>query len=411
MGRLQTPQDRARVIDGLAVAEGSFDRKEMETTLGALPSRTFVLKSASSSVSTLVHSRWAMSFLRGPLTLQEVQRCQTSENVQLEPSTPPPPPPIGTLATQSMSIPQSDNRRWGPDGVDVVHLDVSRASYPRLKRAVALIEMGHGEGTTWRCGLYVKAQLHFDEGRAFKMDVVEHRLYFDTGTHIAPVDLDAAIHPVVEGPPQSGSPSVWPDNWSSKAQMRSMVRRIKRDILREETATIFQNKPLKMMSRAGEDMEAFQRRVAAEAMRQADDSIAEMKDKLDKEVTRWEDKRHRLTLQLSQSRVNAKGQMATEVVSAAETLYGLFLGRRRSLSTLASRRQQTVRAQGKVDKIEDQISEYELKLEAARDAMAVEIQSIRETYQKKAAETHSIVVGLELDDIEISEISALWIPF
>ena len=43
--------------------------------------------------------------------------------------------------------------------------------------------------------------------------------------------------------------------------------------------------------------------------------------------------------------------------------------------------------------------------------MAVEIQSIRETYQKKAAETHSIVVGLELDDIEISEISALWIPF
>ena len=284
VGRLQTPQDRARVIDGLAVAEGSFDRKEMETTLGALPSRTFVLKSASSSVSTLVHSRWAMSFLRGPLTLQEVQRCQTSENVQLEPSTPPPPPPIGTLATQSMSIPQSDNRRWGPDGVDVVHLDVSRASYPRLKRAVALIEMGHGEGTTWRCGLYVKAQLHFDEGRAFKMDVVEHRLYFDTGTHIAPVDLDAAIHPVVEGPPQSGSPSVWPDNWSSKAQMRSMVRRIKRDILREETATIFQNKPLKMMSRAGEDMEAFQRRVAAEAMRQADDSIAEMKDKLDKEV-------------------------------------------------------------------------------------------------------------------------------
>ena len=103
--------------------------------------------------------------------------------------------------------------------------------------------------------------------------------------------------------------------------------------------------------------------------------------------------------------------MATEVVSAAETLYGLFLGRRRSLSALASRRQQTVRAQGKVDKIEDQISEYELKLEAARDAMAVEIQSIRETYQKKAAETHSIVVGLELDDIEISEISALWIPF
>ena len=63
-------------------------------------------------------------------------------------------------------------------------------------------------------------------------------------------------------------------------------------------------------------------------MRQADDSIAEMKDKLDKEVTRWEDKRHRLTLQLSQSRVNAMGQMATEVVSAAETLYGLFLGRR-----------------------------------------------------------------------------------
>ena len=146
-------------------------------------------------------------------------------------------------------------------------------------------------------------------------------------------------------------------------------------------------------------------------MAHADDSIAAMKVKLDREVSRLEEKRHRLEVELSQKRVAAQGQVATEVVSAAETLYGLFLGRRRSLSSMASRRQQTVRAQGRVEKIETQIVDYEMKLEAVRDRFAEEIEGIRSVRLSEVTEIRTIEVGLESDDIEISEIYALWIPF
>ena len=78
---------------------------------------------------------------------------------------------------------------------------------------------------------------------------------------------------------------------------------------------------------------------------------------------------------------------------------------------MASRRQQTVRAQGRVEKIETQIVDYEMKLETVRNRFDEEIEGIRSVRLSEVAEIRTIEVGLEPDDIEISEIYALWIPF
>lgn len=72
IGRLQTERDKARVLEGLeGVAAGTgmkFDRQEMEQTLAGLESRVFLLNNVHEDKPEVFQSRWAMSYLRGPLT-------------------------------------------------------------------------------------------------------------------------------------------------------------------------------------------------------------------------------------------------------------------------------------------------------------------------------------------------------
>jgi hypothetical protein len=77
IGRLQTERDRARVLDGLAgVTAGSgtrFDRGAMEALLAGLGSRIFLLNNVHEDGPEVFESRWAMSYLRGPLTRTQIK--------------------------------------------------------------------------------------------------------------------------------------------------------------------------------------------------------------------------------------------------------------------------------------------------------------------------------------------------
>ena len=77
IGRLQTERDKARVLEGLeGVAAGTgmkFDRQEMEQTLAGLESRVFLLNNVHEDEPEVFQSRWAMSYLRGPLTRTQIK--------------------------------------------------------------------------------------------------------------------------------------------------------------------------------------------------------------------------------------------------------------------------------------------------------------------------------------------------
>ena len=74
LGRLQTERDKARVLDGLeGVAAGSLERDEADRILSALGKRQFLLHDVHNSAPIVFQSRWAMSFLRGPLTREQIR--------------------------------------------------------------------------------------------------------------------------------------------------------------------------------------------------------------------------------------------------------------------------------------------------------------------------------------------------
>ncbi|MBU7024520.1 MAG: ATP-binding protein, partial [Theionarchaea archaeon] len=78
IGRLQTERDKMRVLDGLesasAEAGQSLDRARLSQIISSLRSRVFLLHNVHEEAPITFQTRWAMSYLRGPLTRTQVKQ-------------------------------------------------------------------------------------------------------------------------------------------------------------------------------------------------------------------------------------------------------------------------------------------------------------------------------------------------
>ncbi len=77
IGRLQTERDKLRVLEGLeGAASGrgaAFDRADAERILAGLGSRVFLLHDVHEEGFDIFESRWALSYLRGPLSRSQIK--------------------------------------------------------------------------------------------------------------------------------------------------------------------------------------------------------------------------------------------------------------------------------------------------------------------------------------------------
>ena len=87
IGRLQTERDKARLLDGLegAAAETGvkFKRSEMEETLAGLGQRVFLMNNVHDDKPVVFESRWAMSYLRGPLTRDQIKMLMDPRRAEI----------------------------------------------------------------------------------------------------------------------------------------------------------------------------------------------------------------------------------------------------------------------------------------------------------------------------------------
>ncbi len=75
LGRLQTDADRARVLDGLGQEK---KKSKLAQQLKALGPRWFVVREPKTEALSLLYPRQTISYLRGPMTREEIRRLSTS---------------------------------------------------------------------------------------------------------------------------------------------------------------------------------------------------------------------------------------------------------------------------------------------------------------------------------------------
>ena len=72
VGRLQTERDKARIVEALTSARGDADVQHLNATISGLGKRQFLLHNTRDSAPTIFTTRWALSYLRGPLTREQI---------------------------------------------------------------------------------------------------------------------------------------------------------------------------------------------------------------------------------------------------------------------------------------------------------------------------------------------------
>ncbi len=92
VGRLQTERDKARLMDGLEgiAAAGSmpFDRAALEKTISSLGNRVFLLNNVHDTAPSVFQTRWALSYLRGPLTRDQIRQLMARQKTAQAPAGP-----------------------------------------------------------------------------------------------------------------------------------------------------------------------------------------------------------------------------------------------------------------------------------------------------------------------------------
>ncbi len=130
IGRLQTDRDKQRVLEGLenASAGRGTDRTGLMQMLNALGKRVFLLNSVHLPAPVMFQTRWTMSYLRGPLTREQIRTLMATARpaTKSEPLQPPAPEFPGA-GTTSPEPPVAQAGVW-----QLVAADAAGTLYPSL---------------------------------------------------------------------------------------------------------------------------------------------------------------------------------------------------------------------------------------------------------------------------------------
>ncbi|HEX5697004.1 MAG TPA: DUF87 domain-containing protein, partial [Acidimicrobiia bacterium] len=124
VGRLQTENDKKRILEGIESAAGTVDVAAYDRLISDLDKRQFVLHAVKAPSPALFRTRWAMSYLAGPLTRDQVSSLMEGRS-SLQPSSPGPVPagegPTPTITPTVAAAPT------GAAGIVETYLDPAAA--------------------------------------------------------------------------------------------------------------------------------------------------------------------------------------------------------------------------------------------------------------------------------------------
>ncbi len=412
MGRLQTRQDRDRVLDGLAGATGNLDRRTLAGWLERLPSRTFLVKDVKEPEPFLIKSRWAICYLRGPLTRREISRLKPDIPVPSPKVPSPAPAPIEQRDDGLLSDPPPD-----PLGRPAQFLDPAVAFSARLHAIVEDVEEERRPdgAIVWRPGVLARLHLRFDEGREFELNREEVRLFFPITDQRIGESVEPPFEPsdFLPSPPPGGRYYPLPAMIDEARELKALEKRVKEEVYRGETERMFRfriGRSLKLDSRAGETREAFEARVREAIRERIDTRILKLKEKVDREVQRLEQKQKRLTRDIAAREGEVRANQASEMMNIAEIAFSWFTGRRRSISSAMSRRNQTMRASQRLERAKEELTEVERELYELESRLETEILAIENEEFARLDDIETIEVKLERADIQLDQFGLLWIP-
>jgi hypothetical protein len=412
VGRLQTDRDKQRLLDGMSAASGGVDVNAVGDTIGGLGKREFVLRRAGKDQPEVFTSRWAMSYLRGPLTRDQIKTLMGDAA----------PPPAAAAATEPAVATDTTAAVDAPDTTPVMPKTAGTVPVRWVDPAAGwLTEVGGDPaGTVGEAALVARVSLRYDETKA---DLVHDQEYeavlFPLADH---VDVSRAVAVDYDDRDlRDGAPDGWTYRFSgAPLDQSSYFKQVERDLVdhltRSLTMEIPVNQDLKLYGRPGEDNEAFATRCAQVADERADAETAKLRDKYEKKATTLRD---RIEAAADAAEVASDQQKARErdslLSSAGSILGGLLGGRSRGgllgqIGRAAGRGSRTTAGGSRVDAAQNKVTRLQDELEAVEAELVEEITEIDERWMAVAKNVSKLSIGLERTDVKVTQLALAWIP-
>jgi hypothetical protein len=430
IGRLQTERDKARLLDGMSSAAGSVDVAAADATISGLGKREFMLRRAGKDQPEIFTTRWAMSYLRGPMTRDQIAQLMAG-------ATPPPnpvfpdPTPKDRVAADAPSSPVFPD----PTPTDTLPPDVT-AVMPGVADGVPVrwVDVaapwlgdigGDSAGTIREAAIVARVAIRYDETKA---DLVHDEEYeavlFPLGDHVdvtkvAQVDYDD--RDLRTDAPADATYRMTEAPIATKAFFTQVERDLRDHLTRSLTLEIPANTDLKLYGRPGETAEEFAARCATFADERADEEIAALRDKYEDKATRLRDQIDAAEDRVDVLEKEAEAKRNSELLSTAGSFLGGLLGGRKSkgkmlgdvlgdAGTAARRRGSTSASGSRVDAAENKAARLSDQLAELEADAAVDIGKIAEKWDALAVNVTTLSVGLERTDVKVTQLAFAWIP-
>ena len=411
VGRLQTERDKARIVEALKSASGDVDVKLFDQLISNLGKREFLLHSTRSDQPKVFTTRWAMSYLAGPLSRDQISRLTKDDPARVKKTV----SPTATLATPPVvaaGLPDEGESPVAPiiaDGVAVYYLD------PAAQWASSV---GADQSSkNLHAALIARVSLTFDDRYAELNHTEEWEAVFTPlGTRFDPAEsvvVDYDDRDFTEVAPADVMYQLPELDLKSKQTFVSAEASLKEWLARNQTVGILRNTELKLYSRIDETPNEFEARCARAADDGADAAIAGLKKKYRTRIKTVQGQLSSAERRVQDLAGDVAASKQSELVSGAGDLLSAVLGGRRRSSSLrgaASRRASTRKTQNRLETAEDKVSEKMSDLVAIEDDLERDVLEITEDWETKASEVEAMNVALEKTDIKVDHLAVLWLP-
>ncbi|MDY6846680.1 MAG: type IV secretion system DNA-binding domain-containing protein [Chloroflexota bacterium] len=419
IGKLQTDQDKARLLDGLEGAAPGINRGDFDRMISKIDKRVFLLHNVHETAPQVFHTRWAMNYLPGPLTRTQLPELNALVSAKTH---------GGNRREQSVNekVKEEKKASLGQTVVPVISGSVKVQYYPvnlgpesALKAANTRLAGDIPQpkylyrpvlaGQARVAYLNRKYNISHEALYTVRMDAYRKKgLVRWENFRTEPIDLN--------GLSQSPQPNAYFEPLDALGlESGNVVSDLEKDfiewIYRTQTMPLRINQNLGVVASPEVSDEAFRKMCKDAVEDKKDQEIEAIKTKYEAKLDKLEDKLKKEMLELEEDKQELSHRRMEEAGKGLENIIGLFAGRRRSISTSLTKRRMTSKAKADMDESEQEIAAIEQDMKEMEEDLAEELEKVALQFESMLDQVIEEPVSPYKKNIFIEMFGLLWLPY
>lgn len=451
IGRLQTDQDKQRLLDGLQSLEGGVDRGTYDNLISTLRPRVFLLHNVHNRGGAFTFQpRWCLNYLAGPLSRAQLSALKPLGSGPEVPAQPggvyaqpaatavaPPPPPITpaqqpapqaqpayaapalSTAPAPFAAAEGATRTPPPPPAGVVAHFLS----PELSLSQALAKLGGSysgplrpEGMLYRPALFYQAEVAY-ANRTYNLNHTRQVAALVTNVQSARPAWDEAMHEPVDRNRLDAQPL--PDarfyplpGWLSAAGKLSAYEKDFVDwVYRAGELRLFANTALKLYGDPEDSQASFRQKCDAAARDALESDSAKIEKAYRAKIDALERKIERQKERIDKNESEVSQRNFETLSSGAELIIGGIFGKRkRSVSTTLSKNRMAQDAKADLQTARRELESMTEQLNNLKKQLDSEIEQVKERWARAVGDIDEISVTPYKKDIYLEVSGLVWLP-